>query len=91
MINVTVCYPLPDEQLEKHIAVPVGSSVAQVLRLSGLLEQYDLVIGKLTVGVFGETVPLDAPVVAGDRIEIYRPLTIDPKEARRLKSLKQKR
>lgn len=39
--------------------------------------------GELRVGIWGRVRPLDAPLRERDRIEVYRPLTVDPKEARR--------
>ncbi len=39
--------------------------------------------GELRVGIWGRVRPLDTPLRERDRIEVYRPLTVDPKEARR--------
>jgi putative ubiquitin-RnfH superfamily antitoxin RatB of RatAB toxin-antitoxin module len=49
-----------------------------------VLEEFgDIDLAAVRVGVFGRLVDLGRAVAAGDRIEIYRPLTADPKEARR--------
>jgi len=54
-----------------------------------LLELFpELVLAELQAGIFGVTCKLDQPVKEGDRIEIYRPLVHDPKEARRQRALK---
>ena len=71
-------YALPRREASTRVTVPVGATVRDVLEKSGLLP---LVEGK--VGIFGKTVQVDARVAHGDRIEIYRPLAVDPKEARR--------
>jgi len=68
------------------IEVPTEShiTVRQAIELSGILQQFpeiDLALNK--VGVFGKLIGLDAELLAGDRVEIYRPLIADPKEARR--------
>ncbi len=71
-------------QLVLALTVPPGASVGDAIRASGILEHFpeiDLELNR--VGVFGEPSRLEAAVRDGDRIEIYRPLAIDPKEARR--------
>jgi len=45
----------------------------------------------LGVGIHGRRVPLDAPLADGDRVEIYRALLVDPKEARRRRALRRRR
>lgn len=83
-IPVEVAYALPERQVLIPLAVPRHSTVAEVIRRSGLLEQYpeiDLAVQK--VGIFGRLCPLDREMEAGDRAEIYRPLIADPKEVRR--------
>lgn len=81
---VEVVYATPDEQVLEALTVPVSSTVEDVIRRSGLLERFseiDLAVNK--VGVFGKTTQLTATLHPGDRIEIYRPLIADPKEARK--------
>lgn len=65
------------------VSVPPGSSVELALRRSGLLERHGLSLEGLRCGVWGKLRPLDHPLREGDRIEVYRPLQVDPKEARR--------
>jgi uncharacterized protein len=77
-LQVEVVYALPRSEASARVTVPAGATVRDVLEKSGLLP---LVRGK--VGIFGKTVQPDTPVAQGDRIEIYRPLAVDPKEARR--------
>lgn len=59
-------------------------SAEQAVRASGLLEEFPELAGQaLALGVFGRTVDGRHVLRAGDRVEIYRPLKIDPREARR--------
>lgn len=70
-------------------AVPHGATLRQAIELSGILELYpdiDLVSNK--VGIFSRKKELHDVVKAGDRIEIYQPLQVDPKEARRRRARK---
>ncbi|MDF9392435.1 MULTISPECIES: RnfH family protein [Methylococcus] len=85
-MNVGVCYADADRQLWLRMEMPDDSTVEQAIRYSGILERFpeiDLSVQK--VGIFGKLVKLDAPVKEGDRIEIYRPITADPKTVRRRK------
>ena len=81
---IEVVYALPAEQVLMRLRLPPGATAEQAIRLSGLLERYpEITLATATIGVFGKIVTLDTPLQAGDRVEIYRPLTVDPKEARR--------
>lgn len=91
MIHVVVAYAKPDSQIELPIAVAPNASVAMAIRRSGILEQFpELSLADLQVGIHSKKVAIDAPVQDGDRIEIYRPLTIDPNSARLLRAKKKK-
>jgi len=88
-LEVEVVYALPTEQVLLTVRVPAQATVAQAIRASGILERYpDIDPARTKVGVFGKIVKPDARLSAGDRVEIYRPLTVDPKEARRQRSKK---
>lgn len=87
MIKVSVIYALADAQHEINLEIPENFSVIMAIKRSGILERFpEIDILKNPVGIFGRKVLLDAPVHAGDRIEIYRPLQIDPKTARRVRA-----
>jgi len=91
MIKVEVAYALPHEQLILQIEVEEGATVAQAIAASDLLQRFpaiDLATAKL--GVFSKQVLLTHVLRHGDRIEIYRPLIIDPKEARLARAKKKK-
>jgi putative ubiquitin-RnfH superfamily antitoxin RatB of RatAB toxin-antitoxin module len=83
-VAVEVIYALPDEQVLLKAEVPPGSTVRQAIQASGVLERYPhLDLEHAPIGIFSRPCKLDDPVRSGDRVEIYRPLALDPKEARR--------
>jgi len=85
--QIEIAYALPDIQVLKKITVALDCTVEQALALSGLLEQFpEINLAKNKLGIFGKFVQLDAPLQPDDRIEIYRPLIIDPKEIRRVRA-----
>ena len=64
--------------------VPVGTTLEQAIELSGIRSHFpDLVVDPKRVGIFGVKAKLEDKLGPGDRVEIYRPLIADPKEARR--------
>lgn len=86
MVKVEVIY-LPDDQqiFQKHCLLPEGALVAHALTQSGIVEQHPETAA-LSVGIFGKKVTPDTLLREGDRVEIYRPLTNDPKEKRRIRA-----
>ncbi|WP_159565208.1 RnfH family protein [Budvicia diplopodorum] len=91
-INVEVVFALPERQYVKVLAVPEGTTVGQAIQASGILEarkELDLAVNK--VGVFSRAAKLTDVLQDGDRVEIYRPLTADPKELRRIRVEKSKK
>jgi putative ubiquitin-RnfH superfamily antitoxin RatB of RatAB toxin-antitoxin module len=88
-VGVEVCYATPERVFLCELQVPPGTSLQQAIDACGLLQQLpELDLGDLKVGVHGKVRPLDAVVREGDRIEIYRPLLADPKDARRRRAVK---
>ncbi len=83
-LKIEVVYALRDEQALIALEVENGTTVGQAIERSGLLSRYPgITLARGQVGIFGKPVDLGAALRAGDRVEIYRPLTMDPKEARR--------
>jgi hypothetical protein len=83
-INIEVVYALPHEQTLLKVQAPQGATVAEAVRLSGMLEKYpEIDITRNKLGIFGKLSKPDAELREQDRIEIYRPLIADPKEVRR--------
>jgi hypothetical protein len=82
MIRVEVVYALPRRYDAVTVELPDGATVAQALAASGVAERHPG-IDLSRVGVFGRSVSPDTTLSDGDRVEVYRPLALDPKEARR--------
>jgi hypothetical protein len=83
-MEVEVVFARPETQSLVSVSVPPGSSVAMVIDASGVEALYpDERFDQLEVGVWGRIVDRARVVVAGDRVELYRPLQIEPREARR--------
>lgn len=90
-MRVEVVYALPERQSLVTLEVEEGCTVLQAARLSGLVEQYpELQWESIMLGVFGKRVEKPAEVFLreGDRVEIYRPLQIDPKAVRKQRAEK---
>lgn len=90
-IRIEVVYAAVDRQELLALDVPVGTTVRAAATMSGLGERFPEVdIEGCPLGIFGKVVddPERRELVAGDRVEIYRPLLADPKEVRRLRALK---
>jgi putative ubiquitin-RnfH superfamily antitoxin RatB of RatAB toxin-antitoxin module len=90
-LRVSVAYsPAPRQVEVVPLSLPLGSTVQDALHASGLLERYALgEASALSVGVWMKLQPLQTPLRSDDRVEIYRPLQVDPKEARRQRYRKQ--
>jgi len=89
MVNVEVAYAKPEHQVIITLAMEDGATVEAAIKASGLLELFpEIAESELNAGIFGVACKLDQLVKEGDRIEIYRPLVHDPKEARRQRALK---
>lgn len=83
-IRVSVVYAEPGAVFDVALALPTGATVADAISRSGIREQRPTVaIRADRLGVFARKVALDTLLRDGDRVEIYRPLKLDPKEARR--------
>jgi putative ubiquitin-RnfH superfamily antitoxin RatB of RatAB toxin-antitoxin module len=76
-LRIEVAYALPERASVVELRLPDGATVRDAVLASGL--QVDL--GRL--GIFGKAVRPETRLTDGDRVEVYRPLLIDPKEARR--------
>ena len=82
-----------DHQQQKiiHISVPPATCVSTAIKLSGILLDFPHInLNQNKVGIFGKLCNLDTKVTAGDRIEIYQSLRIDPKKIRINRAKKQK-
>lgn len=85
-MQVEVVYATAEQQWLLVVDVAPGTTLREAVRLSGIAEQVPgLDIDACPLGIFGKVVTEAAQqaVVEGDRIELYRPLVIDPKEVRK--------
>lgn len=81
-ITVEVAFALPRRQYLLELRVALGTTAAQAVALAHGQEP-QIPDDSSDIGIFGRPVGGDYVLEAGDRVEIYRPLEIDPKEARR--------
>jgi uncharacterized protein len=88
-IMVEVAYALPERQAILRLQVPSGTTAREAVQRSAISTQFpDAAVERCPLGIFGKAVPDGQVLEAGDRVEIYRPLIADPKEARRARALR---
>ena len=85
-VKVEVVYARPEGADTVRLNLPAGATLRDALAASGLAVDYE----KQAFGVFGKRAGLNHPLTDGDRVEIYRPLALDPKEARRRRATRRK-
>jgi putative ubiquitin-RnfH superfamily antitoxin RatB of RatAB toxin-antitoxin module len=89
MLAIEVAYATPEQQLIITLNLDEGTTVEAAIIASGLLARFpDISLSTNAVGIFGKVCELSQVLKAGDRVEIYRPLVHDPKEARRQRAAK---
>ncbi|MGE4244140.1 RnfH family protein [Ramlibacter sp.] len=89
-IRVVVCWsPGPREVRERALELPEGATLRQAVKASGLFEVEPELLMPQGAGIWGRKAEWDAVLREGDRVEVYRPLTVDPKVARRERFRKQ--
>jgi len=82
-VRIEVIYALADAQDIARVELPEGALARQAVAASGLLARHGLAAADLRLGISGKRVSPESPLRDGDRVEILRPLALDPKEARR--------
>jgi putative ubiquitin-RnfH superfamily antitoxin RatB of RatAB toxin-antitoxin module len=86
-MQVEVVFALAEKQVLRAVELPEGATVAEVIEASNIAQQFPGIdLGKLPSGVWGKRVERSYVVRDGDRVELYRPLENEPREARRLKA-----
>lgn len=84
MIHITVAYATPDKQLEIPLVVEESCTVALAIDRSRICDHFsEIQMANIVVGINSRRATLDSLLQSDDRVEIYRPLIIDPKDARR--------
>jgi putative ubiquitin-RnfH superfamily antitoxin RatB of RatAB toxin-antitoxin module len=82
--EVEFVFALAERQLLRCLTVPDGSTVKDVISHSRVESDFpDIDMTEFETGIWGRQVGLQQRVKAGDRVEIYRPLELEPREARR--------
>lgn len=82
--NIEVCYASDAVQFLRALRVPAGTTIEQAIAISGVLQEAPEVdLAMMQVGIYAKKKTLDTVLREHDRVEIYRPLIADPKNARR--------
>lgn len=85
MPTVEVAFARPDRQEIVPVKVPEGTTAVEAVKLSGIVDIFpEIDPDTIDMGIFGKVIkkPAEHPLREGDRVELYRPLKIDPKQAR---------
>ena len=86
-LKILIAFATPDVQKEMSLEIGQDSTVAMALTLvAEELAQYGFDIDSAPLGIWGKACTRETQVKEGDRIEVYRPLETDPKEARRARA-----
>ena len=87
-VRVSVAFsPSVGRAFEVALELPAPATALEAIRASGVFVRHpELGLGEPLLGVWGRACAPDALLADGDRVEIYRPLTMDPNEARRLRA-----
>ena len=89
-MHIEVVLAMPEKQELVALDLAVGATVADAIEQSGIVAMFeDFKLDTSKVGIFGQKVAQTQELSDGDRVEIYRPLLLDPKEIRRQRALKQ--
>jgi putative ubiquitin-RnfH superfamily antitoxin RatB of RatAB toxin-antitoxin module len=90
LLEVEVVYASPERQRLLSLRVPLGTTALEAVRRSGILQEFaEIDISKASFGIFSKLLDGRSNSTAAeyllqprDRVEIYRPLLIDPMQAR---------
>ena len=89
--RIEVAYALPERQRVIELEFEEGMTAGDAVRRSGICSEFpQLAAGALTLGVYGEVVAETRVLRPGDRVEIYRELAVDPRDARRRRAAEER-
>jgi hypothetical protein len=93
MLDVEVVYALAGRQEVTRVRLPQGATLRAALEASGVLRRHPEIDlrGRHRTGIYGIEAGPETVLRDGDRVEIYRPLAADPKEARRARAARARR
>ena len=90
-MKVEVIYAFPNTVDAVTLDLAIGTTLREAVKASGILDRHpEISLEKQAYGIFGKRAALEARLSPGDRVEIYRPLAMDPKEARRRRAAKKR-
>lgn len=89
-IRVSVIYVDPEIEIERFVELPAGATVDTAIGESHITDSLPPVFSPAAIGIYSRIVDKSHVLRDGDRIELYRPLKIDPKEARRRRAVVKK-
>jgi putative ubiquitin-RnfH superfamily antitoxin RatB of RatAB toxin-antitoxin module len=90
-MKVEVVYALPAGADAVSVSLPAGATLRDAVIASGILQRHpEIALEKQAFGVFGQRAQLETRLSPGDRVEVYRALAIDPKEARRRRAARRR-
>jgi uncharacterized protein len=91
-LRITVAYCAPGVEDISELQVPSGATVRDAIEAAQIFVRRPELKDVIDPGIWGRRCSLDQLLTDGDRVELYRPLTIDPKEGRRARAdLRRKR
>jgi uncharacterized protein len=90
-IDVEVAYAERDRQFLRRLTLPSGATLADAIAASNLEAEFPIDATSLACGIWSKSASREAVLSDGDRVELYRPLEVDPKEARRRRAASAKR
>lgn len=83
-MKIGIAYASTSRQAWLTVEVPDGATVKDAIERSAIVKQFpEIDLEQQKVGIFGKLAKLDAVLADGDRVEIYRPITCDPKTVKR--------
>jgi len=90
-LRVEVVYAVPGYADTVALTLAAGATALDALQASGLLERHpEIDLERHRIGICGEVVESDARLRDGDRVEVYRPLVVQAKEARRRRAFRKR-
>jgi len=87
-IQVVVTYATPACHWSVHVTIAASACVVDAIHTSQFLTEFqEFKLENLVTGIYGKRASLTQKLNDGDRVEIYRALTFDPKQSRRRRAL----
>ncbi len=88
-MRIEVAFAKPEQQVILMLDLAEGTTAKMAIQQSGILQRFpEIDLEKNKIGIFSKLCKLDHVLKQGDRVEIYRPLRADPKDARRTRAAK---